>query len=247
MAESKGGINKNVCTNTVEIKNFYVHLQAVKNNLYRQRSMYLYGASGHAKVIIDLLRASNVAIDALYDDNPCVQQLLGYKVLPTENIAGPLIISIGDNATRKRLAERLNVPFATAVHPTAIVSSLATIGQGTVIMAGAILQACAVIGNHCIVNTGAVVEHDCKVDNFVHIAPHSTLCGNVTVGECSWVGAATVVKQGVTIGRNCLIGAGSVVVADIPDNAVAYGNPCRVKRLSIVKNMQQNLINGGGR
>lgn len=52
----------------------------------------------------------------------------------------------------------------------------------------------------------------------------------ITVGNSVWIGAGTRVLPGVTIGNNVVIGAGSVVTKDIPDNCVAYGNPCRVAR-----------------
>ena len=52
----------------------------------------------------------------------------------------------------------------------------------------------------------------------------------ITVGNDVWIGGNTVVLPGVTIGSNVVIGAGSVVTKDIPDNCVAYGNPCRVVR-----------------
>ena len=101
-------------------------------------------------------------------------------------------------------------------------------------MQGAIIQSCSEIGRHCIINTGASVGHDCKIHDFVHISPHATLCGNVTVGEGTWVGAGTVVIPGVKIGKWSIIGAGSVVIKDIPDQVLAVGNPCKViKQLSI--------------
>lgn len=52
----------------------------------------------------------------------------------------------------------------------------------------------------------------------------------ITVGSHVWIGGGTVVCPGVTIGSNVVIGAGSVVTRDVPDNTVAYGNPCRVQR-----------------
>jgi maltose O-acetyltransferase len=52
----------------------------------------------------------------------------------------------------------------------------------------------------------------------------------VTIGDNAWIGGAAVVGPGVTIGENTTIGAGSVVVADVPANVVAAGNPCRVVR-----------------
>ena len=53
----------------------------------------------------------------------------------------------------------------------------------------------------------------------------------ITVGSSVWIGAGTRVLPGVTIGSNVVIGAGSVVTKSIPDNCVAYGNPCRVARI----------------
>jgi galactoside O-acetyltransferase len=38
------------------------------------------------------------------------------------------------------------------------------------------------------------------------------------------------VLPGVSIGDNTVVGAGSVVTHDLPANAVAVGNPCRVMR-----------------
>lgn len=192
--------------------------------------MFLYGASGHAKVIIDILKANGMEIEGLLDDNPDVTELMGYKVLHGVNDVSSLIISIGNNRIRKMIAQRLETRFEKAVHPSAIMSPSAKVGDGTVVMQGAIVQACAEIGKHCIVNTGASVDHECVLEDYVHVSPHSTLCGNVHVGEGSWIGAGTTVIPGVKIGKWSVIGAGSVVVRDIPDGVVAYGNPCRIVR-----------------
>lgn len=190
--------------------------------------MYLYGASGHAMVIMDILKANGFCIDGLVDDNPDRDELLGYPVYHGKQDASPLIISIGSNKIRKRIAENYSATFGTAVHPSAIVSESAKIGEGTVVMQGAIIQAYAQIGKHAIINTGASVDHECVVDNYVHISPHCTLCGNVQVGEGTWIGAGTTVIQGVKIGKWCMIGAGSVVTKDIPDGVLAVGNRCKI-------------------
>ena len=52
----------------------------------------------------------------------------------------------------------------------------------------------------------------------------------ITVGDNVWIGANTVVVGGIKIGNGAVIGAGSVVVKDIPDNVLAFGNPCKVIR-----------------
>lgn len=190
--------------------------------------MYLYGASGHAKVIIDILHANNQEIKALYDDNIKIKELLNYPVLGTTHIEGPLIISIGNNKIRKKIANSLNVEFVCTIHPSAIISPSASIDVGTVVMQGAIIQADSRIGKHCIINTGSSVDHECVLEDFVHISPHATLCGNVCVGEGTWIGAGATIIPGVKVGKWSVIGAGSVVTEDIPDYVVAVGNKCRI-------------------
>ena len=191
--------------------------------------MYLYGASGHAKVIIDMMNALGVKVDAMFDDDVSINEVMSIPVKHHWNGESPIVISIGNNVSRKQIAEELNCEFATAVHPQAIVSPSATIGEGSVVMQGAIVQSEARVGKHCIVNTGASIDHECVIGNYAHISPQAVLCGNVHIGEGAWIGAAAVVIPGVKVGRWSVIGAGSVVVNDIPDGTVAFGNPCRVR------------------
>lgn len=190
--------------------------------------MYLFGASGHAKVIIDILKATNTEINGLVDDNPDVNELLGYPVFHKRTDLSPIIVSIGVNATRKEVVGKLSGIFGKAVHPLAVISDTVSIDEGTVVMQGVIIQSDASIGKHCIINTGASVDHECVIEDFVHISPHATLCGNVTIGEGTWIGAGTTIIPGVKIGKWCVIGAGSVVTKDIPDNVLAVGNRCKI-------------------
>lgn len=196
--------------------------------------IYLYGAGGHAKVVIDILETLKINIGGIIDDDEKLDELLGYKIfrrnfLDTIDSKNQIFVSIGYNGIRKKIVESLHFESPEAIiHPSAIVSKYSNIGAGSVIIQGAIIQAAARLGQYCIVNTGATVGHDCKLENYVHIASNATLCGNVAVGECSWVGAGSVTIPGVKIGRNCLIGAGTVVTKDIPDNVVVVGNPARI-------------------
>ena len=197
--------------------------------------VYLYGASGHAKVVKDIAKLAYVDVPCLIDDNPNVNELDGLTVVHSAEGLSPLIVTIGDCQIRRKIVEKLGEKeYMTVIHPKAILAESVKLGYGTVVMAGAILNPCATVGNHSIVNTGASIDHDCKIGDFVHIAPHCTLCGEVEVGEGTWVGAGTTVIQGIHIGKNCFIGAGAVVVENIPDGCLCYGNPCR-----IVKNQAQ--------
>ena len=194
----------------------------------------LFGASGHAKVVMDIIEATGNEMGCLYDDAPHYDEIHGVLVLKASEteVSGPMIISIGSCHIRKRISERYDVEYATVIHPQTIISPSTSIRKGTVIMPGVIINADAEIGCHCIINTKASIDHECQIGDFVHIAPGATLSGNVVVGECSWIGVGACVKQGIKIGKNCIIGAGAVVVKDIPDNSTAYGNPCRVTAIN---------------
>ena len=202
--------------------------------------MYLFGASGHAKVIIDSLKASGKKISGLFDDNPEVKELLGYNVFspfdPIRMGDEELIISVGVNHIRKKIVENLpgDICYGNAIHPSAIISNHASLGEGTVVMQGAVIQSCVSIGKHCIINTTASVDHDCLLEDYVHISPNATLCGAVSVGEGSQVGAGAVVIPGIKIGKWSLVAAGAVVMKNVPDNVLVLGNPARVvKRINI--------------
>jgi sugar O-acyltransferase (sialic acid O-acetyltransferase NeuD family) len=189
----------------------------------------LYGAGGHAKVVLDILKSNDITVLDVFDDNHDIQSFMGIPV-SHQKVCSPLIISIGNNQIRKTIAEKIDEGvFSSFLHDkTAIISDSASIEEGTVVMQGAIIQSSVKIGKHCIINTGTSVDHDCIIHDYVHLAPRCTLCGNVEIGEGSFIGAGTVVIPNVRIGKWAVIGAGSVVTRDIPDNVVAYGSPCKV-------------------
>ena len=199
--------------------------------------MYLYGASGHGKVIIEILEKGGVTIKGVFDDNPNVTELLGYAVSAYPQtfdvLKDELLISIGNNAIRKKVTETIQANYASAIHPFTSISKRCVIGSGTAIMAGVVINADVEIGEHCIINTNASVDHDCRVGNFVHISPNAALCGNVTVGEGTHIGAGAVIIPGINIGKWCHIGAGAVVIKDVPDFTTSVGNPSKIIKTNL--------------
>jgi sugar O-acyltransferase (sialic acid O-acetyltransferase NeuD family) len=187
--------------------------------------LVLIGASGHAKVVIDIVeKEGRYRIAHLLDDNPALQgtTFFGYRVAGTsESILAHsggerplLVVAIGDNAIRVRIAERLRgggFTFARAVHPHAQIGRGATIGAGTVVMAGAVVNADAKIGENVIINTGASVDHDCIVESGAHIAPGARLCGGVRVGAGTLIGAGAVLIPGMQVGANTVVPAGATL------------------------------------
>lgn len=198
--------------------------------------MVFYGAGGHGKVVVEAFLDSGGKVTAIVDDNASIDKLLNIplagKYEPGKYKGTSLVVSIGENDTRKRIVSRLTEKFGTVIHPASVVSRSAIIGPGTAIMAGSVINADSVIGNHVIINSGSVVDHDCKLEDFVHLSPNATLCGGVVVGEGTHVGAGATVIPNVRIGKWATIGAGAVIIADVPDYAVVVGVPGSVKKFN---------------
>ncbi|MBD3863142.1 acetyltransferase [Olleya marilimosa] len=195
---------------------------------------YLFGASGHAKVVLDIIESKNINIEGVFDDNKkdeCFQGLPFLGKLESGNQAlnqGEFIIAIGNNKIRKEIVNNTNVKYFSACHNNSFISRFSKIEEGTVVMNNATINSGAKIGSHCIINTAAVIEHDCVIEDFSHISPNATLTGNVKVGEGTHIGAGAIVIPNITIGKWCVIGAGAVVLENIPDNSVVVGNPARI-------------------
>jgi len=194
--------------------------------------MFLYGAGGHAKVIISCLRANGLSIAGIFDDDLSKKELGLIPVLGSYRVENepqePLILSIGNNHIRRKIAALIQHRFGKVIHPSAIVDPSVQVGEGTVVLHNAVLQADVKIGRHVIINTSVSVDHECSIEDFVHIAPGAILCGNVYVGEETMIGAGTTVTPNLKIGKHCLIAAGSVITKNIPDFAIVRGNPARV-------------------
>ena len=194
--------------------------------------MNIYGASGHAKVIIDIIHSRMEQIHHIIDDNTAITGIYSYPVvheLTPEIMRKKTIIAIGNNETRKRIAEKLQTSAAKPIHhASAVVDATVEMGNGSVVMANATINADTIIGQHCIVNTASTIEHDCVIANFVHISPNAVLAGGVVVGEGAQIGIGAMVIPGIRIGKWSTVGAGAVVIEDVPDYATVVGNPGRV-------------------
>lgn len=202
-------------------------------------AIILFGAGGHAKVVLDaLLLARPGTTVHILDDDPAAEgrTLLGLPVVGgrgwiAEHGRGlPVVPAIGSNAARAAFAQWVldgGGSLAAVVHPNACVAASARLGAGCFVAAGAVVNADAEIGGAAIVNTRASVDHDCRIGFAAHIAPGVTLCGAVDVGSRTLIGAGATVIPCVRIGAGATVGAGSVVLRDVEDGARLSGNPAR--------------------
>ena len=193
--------------------------------------IYIYGASGHGKVVCDVAKSAGYKEIVFLDDK---NELKFSPDLPKF----PVIIAIGNNKIRANLQKKVSeagFEIATLIHETAVISPTAKIGRGVVIMPNVVVNADAIIGDGAILNSACIIEHDCVIGEFSHISPNSALAGGVEVGEFSHIGLGSSVIQKIKIGKNCVIGAGSVVIKDIEDFSLAVGVPAKVIKKLILK------------
>jgi UDP-perosamine 4-acetyltransferase len=206
--------------------------------------LVVVGAGGHARSVIDALRAAGEhelvactdpradlagsqvdGIDVVGDDSQLER-------LREEGVEGAVmgVGGVRDNGLRERLfdsAAALGFALPSVVHQRAAVAAGASLADGAVVLACAVVGPGATVGRNAIVNSGALVEHDCSVGDHAHVATGAALAGGVAVGERAHVGVGAAVVQGVSIGAGAVAGAGAVVIRDVPAGAVVAGSPAR--------------------
>lgn len=206
-------------------------------------NIVIFGASGHAKVIIDVVeKECKFCIAGIVDRTKSIgEEFLGYKVIGKDEDIIKLvdeyqltggIVAIGDNYMRSKVVTAISsisrgFKFVSSVHPSANIAKIVTIGDGTVIMAGASVNPCCTLGKHVIINTNASIDHDSVMDDFSSLGPRSVTGGNVHVGKFTAIGIGATLIQNIAIGENTVIGAGATVVKDVCPNVVAFGVPAK--------------------
>lgn len=203
--------------------------------------IFVFGASGHSKVVIDIIEKQGLyEIAFLVDDDLSLKgsRVFGYHVIGGKNeLAGRGVdrgvVAIGSNSARRSVAAWLTqngYRLITVQHPSAQVARGVTLGKNCVVMAGAVVNSDAKIGNDVIINTKASIDHDCLIGDGVHIAPGSTLCGTVEVGAGTFICAGATVAPNLKIGSDVVVGAGATVISDVPDSVLVVGTPARVAK-----------------
>ena len=202
----------------------------------------IIGAGGHGQVVADILlsasRQGNYVQPLGYldhDEGLWNMALLDLPVLGSVDECDrfdhdAVIVGVGDNLTRQRLFEQLSKSgerFATARHPSAVLSASCVVRHGSVVSAGVVVNTSAYVGANVILNTSCTVEHHNEIGDHAHIAPGARLGGDVTIGQGALIGIGAIVLPGCHVGAWSVVGAGAVVTEDLAAGVVAVGAPAR--------------------
>lgn len=206
-----------------------------------KKPVIVLGAGGHAKILIDIIQVSSQyyveAIIGNIDEE--IDTLMGYSVLKGDHHLtqffekGIRNVAIGiggytNNEKRKEIYLRLKsegFDIVNLIHPSAIISSSVSLGDGVVIFAGVILNAEVEVGNNVIIATGSTIDHESKIESHVLVSAGVTIGAGNLVGEGALLALGSKVISRVNIGSGALIAAGSVVVCDVASNSKIYGVP----------------------
>ena len=213
-------------------------------------NLLIYCAGGFGREVMDIARRLNRAharweTIAFLDDAREETEYYGARVLQLEDAcarfganAVEAVIATGEPFVRKALREKLEaagVGLATLVDASAVISETATIGVGAIVFPGSFVSSMATLGSNMAIIAGSTIGHDTVFGDNCVVSGQVNIGGQCSIGSESYIGMGAQVKEGTRIGRGSIVGMGSVVFADIPDEVIALGNPCRPMRANTSK------------
>lgn len=197
--------------------------------------VFIVGAGGFSKQVIDAFKSSNVEVKGLFDNFRKGSFYNNTKILGSiEEInrivpeGENLFISLGDNRVRRELYEQFkHYKFPNCFRPNCDIPITMGIGMGNYIGSYCKLGEDAKIGNFNFINECVIIAHDTSIGNFNHLAPNVSMGGNATIENGNMVGTGAIILPKINIGNDNTIGAGAVVIKHIEHKGTYVGNPAR--------------------
>ncbi|SOD96071.1 acetyltransferase [Spirosoma fluviale] len=207
-----------------------------------ENPVLIFGAGSLGMTALDIFQRNTVVVYGLLDDNKELhgKEFSDVSVLGETDDDGFLkligqkceaFVAISDGRVRKRLVKMLNerrkIQPVNAIHDTATVSGMATIGHGNLIAARVVINPLAEVGQHCILQSGVIIDSQAKVGDYVLLGTGSVVNSGAIIEEGAFIGTGATIIGGVTIGKNARIGAGSVVIENVEAGTTVFGNPAK--------------------
>ena len=154
-----------------------------------------------------------------------------WKELPEDYKFIYAMSNIKQALERYELLCDLDIPierFANIIHPSAVVSDKAVIGNGVVLMPFTLVSPSVVIGNHTQMYAQSFVGHDTKIGEMVFIANNASIGGRIDVKKGAHIGSNSSIIERAVLGEFSIVGLGTVVLKDVGDFEKAVGNPAKI-------------------
>lgn len=187
----------------------------------------LFGYGGHAReVACQIGEEVTFFVDDQYV--PTVPNVKGISTFRPEEYA--MMVAVADSKDRFDIVKRLpkETKYFTFIHPSVqIMDSSIEIGEGSFIGANSILTADIIIGKHAILNRGNQIGHDCTIQDYFSAMPGAIVSGNVTIGDCVYMGTNSSIKEKMIICSGVTIGSNAAVVKHIVKSGTYVGVPAK--------------------
>jgi acetyltransferase EpsM len=200
--------------------------------------LVILGSHVFAEEVADIAAQAGVEVAGFvenWDRTRCDEPLLGRPVTWIDDAGGlatahGAVCAIGTTARQGFVdqAAALGFRFPRLIHPSAVVSPAAELGDGCIACPRVVVATQSRIGRHVILNRGVLVGHHTTIGDFVTVSPGANIAGKVAIGDGAYIGMGAVVLDGKTIGEGALVGAGAVVTRDVPPHVQVQGIPARV-------------------
>jgi acetyltransferase EpsM len=167
---------------------------------------------------------------------PVLAKIDDWRDVDGDIVFAPALQKVRDMPARVRRMDKLGVPderWFTVIHPRAAVSSDTQIGFGAFVASCATVQPESRIGRFATLRAGAMLGHHCQVDDHTYVGPNAVMCGRSRLEFAAHLGPGSVLMDSRTMGRYSISGIGAVIVKNVPDRWVMFGNPA--KRVGYVK------------
>ena len=203
----------------------------------------IIGAGSYGEVYLSYLTEAGIEVLGFLDDNETLSgsEIGGIPVLgkismletlrETHNIDA-VYCPLGNNRLRVKFlkyAKELGYKTPNYIHPSVRISPNVKIGYGVYILLGTNIMPHTVIENYVMISMGANIAHHSLLEEGTFISTGVNFGASIKAHKYAYIGISATIMTGVhELGEDCLIGAGTVVIKDVPDNAVMAGIPAKI-------------------
>ena len=206
------------------------------------KKIILVGAGGFGRELLWWIKDINKVekkweIAGFIDDNPnaldgyeCDYKIIGsikdWQPKEDEEFA----LAFGSPSLKRKIVEIMKnkgAKFATIIHPTAMLSEFAKVGEGLIMFPYSKISCNTTIGDF-VTLLATPIGHDTLVGDYTVISGGCNIVRNVRIGKDVFLAAGVCIAQDIQIGDGAYLGLGSVVLKDVPDGSTVFGNPARI-------------------